>query len=130
MLKINNIEHKVIAAEIKYVNSTYNKENYYSISVSIDTELEGNSGYIKFYIDYFKDKKNENIENKKYVTLPSKLGSEISMIEIYDTKKFVDLIDSDIIVEFGSILDNKIETKININDEKIILEYDGLIDIK
>ena len=52
------------------------------------------------------------------------------MVEIFDTKNFIDFIDSDVIVEFKNIIDDKIETKINICDDKINLEYLGLIDIK
>ena len=39
MLKINNNEYNVISSEIKYVNSTYNKEKYFSILVNLDIEL-------------------------------------------------------------------------------------------
>ena len=130
MLKINNKEYKVISSKIKYVNSTHNKEKYFSILVNLNIELNGNNGYIKFYIDEFKDKNIKDIENKKFVDLPAKLDSKINMVEIFDTKNFIDFIDSDVIVEFKNIIDDKIETKINICDDKINLEYQGLIDIK
>ena len=51
------------------------------------------------------------------------------MIEIFDTKKFVDFIDSDVTLKFGNIIDNKIEMKLNINDELINLEYQGMLNI-
>ncbi len=130
MLKINNNEYNVISSEIKYVNSTYNKEKYFSILVNLDIELNGNKGYIKFYIDRFKDKNIKDIENKKFVDLPTKLDSKITMIEIFDTKDFINFIDSDVIVEFKNIISHKIETKINISYDKINIEYQGLIDIK
>ena len=49
---------------------------------------------------------------------------------IFDTNNFIDFIDSYVIVKFKNIIDDKIEVNININDEKINLEYEGLISIK
>ena len=93
-------------------------------------QLKVFKGYIKFYIDRFKDKNIKDIENKKFVDLPTKLDSKITMIEIFDTKDFINFIDSDVIVEFKNIISHKIETKINISYDKINIEYQGLIDIK
>ncbi len=130
MLKINNIEYDVVSSEIKYVDSVHNKEKYYSILVNINIELDGNSGYIRFYIDRFKNRDINNIKNKKFIDLPTNLDSKINMIEIFDTNNFIDFIDSKVIVDFKNVIDNKIETKIIINDESINLEYQGLLDIK
>lgn len=52
------------------------------------------------------------------------------MIEIYDTKNFIDFIDSEINLEFGNIVNNQIEMKLDIDDELIKLEYKGLLGIK
>ena len=52
------------------------------------------------------------------------------MIEIFDTKNFIDFIDSEITVEFGRVIGDKIEAKIFINDELIKVEYQGLMNIK
>lgn len=130
MLKINNKEYKVISSEIKYVNSEFNKEKWYSIYLNFNIELNGRNGYFKLYINKFKDNGLNNIKNKKFIDLPTNSDSKINMIEIFDTNKFIDFIDSEVIVEFKNIINNKIETKIIINDEKIKLEYQGLIDIK
>ena len=51
------------------------------------------------------------------------------MIEIFDTKNFVDFIDSNVIVKFGNILDNQIEIDLKIEDELIKLNYKGILDI-
>ena len=59
-----------------------------------------------------------------------KKNSKISMIEIYDTKNFIDFIDSEINLEFGNIVNNQIEMKLDIDDELIKLEYKGLLGIK
>lgn len=130
MLKINNKKYKVVSSEIKYVNSEFNKEKWYSIYLNFNIELNGKNGYFKFYIDKFKDKDFNNIKNKKFIDLPTNFNSKINMIEIFDTNEFIDFIDSEAIVEFKNIINNKIETQIIINDEKIKLEYQGLIDIK
>ena len=52
------------------------------------------------------------------------------MIEIYDTKNFIDFIESEVNLEFGNIDNNQIEMKLNIDDELIKLEYKGLLNIK
>ena len=129
MLIINNKDYKIISSNIKYVNALYNKEKYYSIIVDMDIELNKEKGYIRFYIDKFKNNNIKNIENKKFIDLPTNLDSKISMIEINDTVRFIDFIDSEVIVEFNNIIDNKIETKIFINDDNIKLNYQGLLDI-
>lgn len=130
MLKINDKEYKVLTSEIKYASSTVNNQKGFTILVNIDLENEGIKGYISFYVDYFKEKTIKNIENKKYIDLLAELDSKISMIEIFDTKNFIDFIDSEVTVEFGRVIDDKIETKIFINDELIKVEYQGLMDIK
>lgn len=130
MLKINDKEYKVLTSEIKYASSTVNNQKGFTVLVNIDLEKDNIKGYISFYVDYFKEKTIKNIENKKYIDLPTELNSKISMIEIFDTKNFIDFIDSEVTVEFGRVIDDKIETKIFINDELIKVEYQGLMDIK
>ena len=98
--------------------------------VLLDIQLNGNKGFISFYIDFFDENDIKNIENKKYRELPTELNSKISMIEIYDTKNFIDFIDSEINLEFGNIVNNQIEMKLDIDDELIKLEYKGLLGIK
>ncbi len=130
MLKINNKEYKVLTSEIKYINATHNERKGYSILVSLDIELNKVKGYISFYVDFFKDKDFKNIKNRKYIELPTELNSKITMIEIYDTNNFIDFIDSEVNLEFGNIDNDRIEMKLNINDELIKLEYKGLLNIK
>lgn len=130
MLKINDIKYKILSAEIKYANATHNNIKEYSILVSLRIGLNNNQGYISFYVNFFDNNNFKNIENKEYKDLPTKLNSKIDMIEIYDTKDFVDFIDSYVIVRFGNIANDKIETKISINDKLIKLEYLGMLDIK
>lgn len=130
MLKINDKEYKILTSEIRYASSMVNNQKGFTILVNIDLENEGIKGYISFYVDYFKEKTIKNIENKKNIYLPTELNSKISMIEIFDTKNFIDFIDSEITVEFGRVIGDKIEAKIFINDELIKVEYQGLMNIK
>ena len=130
MLRINNNEYKVLTSDLKYVDATYNSKKGYSILVSLDIQLNEIKGYISFYVDFFDDNDIKIIENRKYIELPTQLNSKISMIEIYDTNNFIDFIDSEVNLEFGNIDNDRIEMKLNIDDELIKLEYKGLLNIK
>ena len=130
MLRINNNEYKVLTSDLKYVDATYNSKKGYSILVSLNIQLNEIKGYISFYVDFFDDNDIKIIENRKYIELPTQLNSKISMIEIYDTNNFIDFIDSEVNLEFGNIDNDRIEMKLNIDDELIKLEYKGLLNIK
>ena len=129
MLRINNNEYKILTSDLKYVDATYNSKKGYSILVSLDIQLNEIKGYISFYVDFFDDNDIKIIENRKYIELPTQLNSKISMIEIYDTNNFIDFIDSEVNLEFGNIDNDRIEMKLNIDDELIKLEYKGLLNI-
>lgn len=130
MLKINNNEYKILSSEIKYAQATYNNKKGYSILVSLDIELNNIKGYISFYVDFFETNDIKNIENKKYIELATESNSKITMIEILDTKNFIDFIDSEINLEFGNIINNQIKMNLIIDDSLIKLEYNGFLDIK
>lgn len=127
MLKINNEEYKVLSSEVRWVDATYNKRKGYSILVDIKLNHNGINGYINFYVDFFDNRDDNYIINKKYVELPSELNPKIYSIEIFDTKTFIDLIDSNVTLEFGNIKDNKIYMKLDINDELIKIEYKEMV---
>ncbi len=129
MLLINDKEYKVLSSKIEFVNASYNKIKGYSILVSLDIELNNVKGYVTFYVDFFADKDFKNIENKKYVDWPM-YDSKISMIEIFDTFKFIDSIYSVVSLEFKGILNKQIEAIFDINDKEIKLNYHGKLDIK
>ena len=130
MLKINNEEYNVLSSEVRWVDATYNKRKGYSILVDIKLNHNGINGYINFYVDFFDNRDDKYIINKKYNELPSELNSKIDSVEIFDTKTFIDLIDSNVALEFGNIKDNKIYMKLDINDELIKIEYKGLAEYK
>ena len=130
MLRINNNEYKVLNSEVKYVNATHNTKKGYSILVSLDIEFNNIKGYISFYVDFFENNDFKNIENRKYVELPTELDSKITMVEIFDTNDFIDFIDSEVILEFGDIDNDKIKMVLSINDKLVKLEYQGLLSVK
>ena len=130
MLRINNNEYKVLNSEVKYVNATHNTKKGYSILVSLDIEFNNIKGFISFYVDFFENNDFKNIENRKYVELPTELDSKITMVEIFDTNDFFDFIDSEVILEFGDIDNDKIKMVLSINDKLVKLEYQGLLSVK
>ena len=130
MLKINNEEYNVLSSEVRWVDATYNKRKGYSILVDIKLNHNGINGYINFYVDFFDNRDDKYIINKKYNELPSELNSKIDSVEIFDTKTFIDLIDSNVTLEFGNIKDNKIYMKLDINDELIKIEYKEMAEYK
>lgn len=129
MLKINNEEYNILSSEVRWVDATYNKRKGYSILVDIKLNHNGINGYINFYVDFFDNRDNNYIINKKYNELPSELNSKIYSVEIFDTKIFIDFIDSNVTLEFGNIKDNKIYMKLDINDELIKIEYEEMTSI-
>lgn len=130
MLKINNEEYNVLSSEVRWVDATYNKRKGYSILVDIKLNHNGINGYINFYVDFFDNRDNNYIINKKYNELPSELNSKIYSVEIFDTKTFIDFIDSNVTLEFGNIKNNKIYMKLDINDELIKIEYKEMAEYK
>ena len=130
MLKINDEIYDVLSANVDCVNSTYNKRKGYSYALDISIKHNNVKGYVNVYIDFFLEKNHEkNIANKKYAELPTELNSKIDCIEIFDTRNFIDCIDSEVYLEFGSISDGKIKVKLDIDDELIRLDYDDLVDL-
>lgn len=130
MLKINDLDYSVLESTIKFIDATHHTTKGYSVLVSLDISLNDVSGYISFYVDFFNEKDIKLIENKTYVENLSDLDSKILMLEIYDTFQFVDFVDNEMKVEFGSIEEDKIGINLSINDESIKLEYDGLLSIE
>ena len=130
MLKINNEKYNILSSEVRWVDATYNKRKGYSILVDIKLNHNGINGYINFYVDFFDNRDDKYIINKKYNELPSELNSKIDSVEIFDTKTFIDFIDSNVTLEFGNIKDNKIYMKLDINDELIKIEYKEMAEYK
>ena len=86
---------------------------------------------LQFYYEYFTVliQIHKSIENKIYNELPTNMNSKITMIEIFDTKKYIDFIDSIVKLKFGNIKSNQIEMDLNIDDTTVKLNYHGNLDI-
>ncbi|MFV0250136.1 MAG: hypothetical protein ACK5HP_03790 [Bacilli bacterium] len=85
---------------------------------------------ISFYVDFFENNDFGNIEKREYKELSNEIISKITMIEILNTKEFIDFIDSNVIGKFGEILNYKIEMQLDINDTLIKVKYQGMLNIK
>lgn len=129
-LIINNLKYEILSSEIKFVNAKNNSKIGYSLLVSIDIILNGIKGYINLYVDFFEENDIKLIENKTYKELPTDFHSKIPMIEIFDTKKFYDYIDSYVTLKFGRIDNKKILIDLKIDDENIKLNYNGNLTVK
>ena len=133
MLLINDKKFKIIKKEVKFVDSKYNKKQGYSLLVTINFDFlnkkSENPGYISFYMEFLDARNIKYFENKKYDVYPDGFDIRLDMIEIYDLNNFIDFIDSNILVEFGSIKENEIKMKLNINDKLIKIEFDDFMDI-
>lgn len=129
MFKINDMKPQVLSAIIRYVNATYSEKKGYAINIGIDFMNNGVKGYISFYVDFFDNDNFSNIENKKYKENPIELNSKLDCFEIYDTKNFIDFIESDVICEFGYKHEDKINMKLYINDANVKIEFDEFLNI-
>jgi len=129
MLIINGLKCKILKNEIKYANATVNKLKGYSISINVEFELDSTKGYFSFFVDFFNNNNFTNIVNKIYIENPTDFNSKIDSFEMFDTKSFIDFIDSEVNLEFGNIINNQIETKLYINDEQLKLSYEGNLNI-
>ena len=98
MLKINDKIIDVYTTEIKYSNSQYNSDFGYSPVITIEYEQENKRGYISFFLDFHEELNFNMLTNKEYIDNPSDINSKISMLEIYDTKDFIDYVDSSVLV--------------------------------
>lgn len=126
MLKINNKEYTLMSAEIKLSNETYHKIKGYSPVVILKFIHNDIKGYADIYIrDIYNDKDFTVLINKIVKATPSDLNSEIDCVEIFDTDNFIDLIDSEVALEFKNIVNGNLETKLIIDDDLIKVEYEG-----
>lgn len=128
MLKINGKEMNVISASVKYANSTYNKVSGYSPLLLIQFLNNGVKGYISFYFGFYQTNSYDNLKEKKIISNPTYIDAIIDCVEIFDTEKFIDFIDSEIVFTLGEITENKMKAHLKIDDE-IKVEFNGLLDI-
>ena len=70
--------------------------------------------------------------NKTYKCIPELDKNSIYDLEIYDTSNFYSFGDfeNEMTVYFGTIEDNKINTKILINEEYVLIEFNDMVHIQ
>lgn len=122
MLKINNKEYKTLSETIKFTRSKINNKTGYSLLFEVDFKDKENE-YLTFYIDFLNDKDFKKIENKTYTK------EKIKMFELFTNKNFIDHVDGNILLKFGKINNNLIETTLKIDGKEVILEYNGMLSI-
>ncbi len=128
MLIINNTEDfELIDEKIEIVNARNNGIAGYTFYVQTKFKKDGVEGYIQFYVGFYKNRSFQNIVLKKWKENPCDLDSTINYIEIFDTNQFIDFIDSRVYLEFGNIIDDKIEMKFIVDDESIQMDYISLL---
>ena len=129
MLEMNQQICEIRYSELRYVTSLFNSKRFYSFLVDIEFTLQNEKGYISFYIGDFEEKNIKNIEEKEFFTNDYR-NSNIQLLEIYDTKNFIDDINGSIDVKFGRVVDNTIEINVVVEDEFVHLKYNGILIIK
>ena len=129
MLEINHKRCEIRYSELRYVTSLFNSKRLYSFLVDVEFTLQNQKGYISFYIGDFEEKNIKNIEEKEFFTNDYK-NSKFQLLEIYDTKNFIDELSGTIDVKFGKVMDDIIEINIVVEDEQVHLKYDGILTIE
>ena len=129
MLEINQKRCEIRYSTIHYVTSLFNSKCLYSFLVDVEFTLQNQKGYISFYIGNFEEENIKNIEEKEFFTNDYK-NSKFQLLEIYDTKNFIDELSGTIDVKFGKVMDDIIEINIVVEDEQVHLKYDGILTIE
>ena len=129
MLEINHKRCEIRYSELRYVTSLFNSKCLYSFLVDVEFTLQNQKGYISFYIGDFEEENIKNIEEKEFFTNDYK-NSKFQLLEIYDTKNFIDELSGTIDVKFGKVMDDIIEINIVVEDEQVHLKYDGILTIE
>lgn len=128
MLTINNREvDKITKKEIIIKRAKENSKNGYSLAILVNFLIDNIEGY--FTIDFgFVEKDTDLLFNRKYIgNFFGSVGEDI-VLEIFDTKQYLDSeIESPISIDLKSN-DDKIVAKINVNDEYLKLTFDDELD--
>ena len=129
MLEMNQQICEIRYSALHYVTSLINSKRLYSFLVDIEFTLQNQKGYISFYIGDFEEENIKNIEEKEFFTNDYE-NSIFQLLEIYDTKNFIDDLSGSIDVKFGRVVDDTIEVNIVVKDERVHLKYNGILNIK
>lgn len=132
MLKVNNVDAKIIETNFKFSKYTCNGiPSGYCGFVRVTFEMNEKSGYFDFYVDNIPNQDVTYYINKEYYCIPEDNRAEINFLEIFDTQTFYDIgcFYNKMKVTFGDIYNNKIHAKIEIDEKVVSLSFDDYIEI-
>lgn len=131
MLSIDNKKLKVTKQEIFVGNIINNGLDGYDVGLTLEFINEDNvKGYLNLDVGYEKSNDINVFLNREYNGIPFFDDDQFIYFEVFDTEKFLDTeIDSNIVIKFEDIKDNKVKVSFELNDELINIKYTGYLDI-
>lgn len=131
MLSIDNKRLKVTKQEIFVGNIINNGLDGYDVGLTLEFINEDNvKGYLNLDVGYEKSNDINVFLNREYNGVPFFDDDQFIYFEVFDTEKFLDTeIESNIVIKFEDIKDNKVKVSFELNDELINIKYTGYLDI-
>lgn len=131
MLSIDNKKLKVTKQEIFVGNIINNGLDGYDVGLTLEFINEDNvKGYLNLDVGYEKSNDINVFLNREYNGIPFFDDDQFIYFEVFDTEKFLDTeIESNIVIKFEDIKDNKVKVSFELNDELIKIKYTGYLDI-
>lgn len=128
MLIINNREvDKITKKQIRIENSEENSKSGFSLLIIVNFLIDNIEGYFTLRFG-FVEKNTDLLFNREYIGNFFESVGENIVLEIFDTKQFVaSEIESPITINLKNN-DNKIKTKIYIDDKYLKLIFDDELD--
>lgn len=128
MLIINNREvDQITKKQIKIENSKENSKNGFSLLIIVNFLIDNTEGYLTLRFG-FVEKNSDSLFNREYIgNFFGSVGENI-VLEIFDTKQFIaSEIESPIAINLKNN-DNRIKTKIYVDDKYLKLIFDDELD--
>lgn len=131
MLSIDNKKLKVTKKEIFVGNIINNDLDGYDVGLTLEFINEDNvKGYLNLDVGYEKSNDINVFLNREYNGIPFFDDDQFIYFEVFDTEKFLDTeIESNIVIKFEDIKDNKVKVSFELNDELINIKYTGYLGI-
>ncbi len=131
MLSIDNKKLKVTKQEIFVGNIINNGIKGYDAWITLEFINEDNvKGYLNLDVGYEKSNDINVFLNREYNGIPLFDDDQFIYFEVFDTEKFLDTeIESNIVIKFEDIKDNKVKVSFELNDELINIKYTGYLGI-
>ena len=131
MLSIDNKKLKITKQEIFVGNIINNGLDGYDVGLTLEFINEDNvKGYLNLDVGYEKSNDINVFLNREYNGIPFFDDDQFIYFEVFDTEKFLDTeIESNIVIKFEDIKDNKVKVSFELNDELIKIKYTGYLGI-